>query len=105
MARAVRAGRPQDFGIGRLFWDMREAAIVADAASGRVLLWNPAAEALFGYAAAEIVGRTLEALMPEQLRARHRAGLARYAATGHGAYVEARSALELPALRKGGEEI
>jgi PAS domain-containing protein len=37
-----------DFGIGRLFGHIRDAVIVGDARTGRIVLWNPAAEALFG---------------------------------------------------------
>jgi PAS domain-containing protein len=54
--RMLRAVQPGDFGIGRLFWAIRDAAIVADAATGWVVLWNPAAERLFGYPAAEARG-------------------------------------------------
>ncbi len=70
--------QPRDLGIGRLFERVRDAVIVADAATGTIVLWNPAAETLFGYTAAEVVGRSIELLVPERLRARHREGLARY---------------------------
>ncbi|MBX3607946.1 MAG: PAS domain S-box protein [Piscinibacter sp.] len=44
------------------------AALVATDASGVVLLWNPAAEAIFGYAATEAIGRTLrELIVPADL--------------------------------------
>lgn len=59
------AATPEQFGIGRLFWRIREAVVVADAVSGRIVLWNPAAEALFGYRAAEAVGRSVELLIPD----------------------------------------
>ncbi len=39
---------PQDLGIGRLFERVRDAVIVADAHSGRIVLWNPAATEIFG---------------------------------------------------------
>ncbi|MBI2760166.1 MAG: PAS domain-containing sensor histidine kinase, partial [Chloroflexi bacterium] len=44
---------PHDFGIGQLFWRIREAVVVAEPLSGRIVLWNPPAEAIFGYTAAE----------------------------------------------------
>ena len=97
--------RPDDLGIGLLFWHMRDAVVVGEAASGRVVLWNPAAEALFGYPAAEAVGLPLEALVPERLRPAHRAGLAAFAATGCGRLLEAGEPVEVPALRRGGAEI
>ena len=97
--------RPEDLGIGLLFWHMRDAAVVGEAGSGRIALWNPAAEVLFGYPAAEAVGQPLEMLVPDALRNRHRDGIARFAATGRGPLVEADQPVEVPALRKGGEEI
>ncbi len=40
-------------------------AIVTRTPDGVVTSWNPAAEQLFGYAAAEMIGRTVDALVPE----------------------------------------
>jgi PAS domain-containing protein len=62
---------PHNLGIGRLFWAMREAVVVADAATGRIVLWNPAAEGMFGYTAGEAVGQLVEILVPRNLRAQH----------------------------------
>jgi PAS domain S-box-containing protein len=97
--------RPEDLGIGQLFWAMRDAVVVGDAATGRIVLWNPAAEALFGYTAAEALGRLIEILVPAALKDRHRAGLASFAATGSGVLIDAGAPVELPALRKGGDVI
>ena len=97
--------RPEDLGIGRLFWAIRDAVVVGDAASGRVELWSPSAELLFGYSASEAIGQPIEALIPAALRERHRAGLAHFASTGHGALIDAGAPVELPALHKSGETI
>jgi len=97
--------RPQDLGIGKLFERIRDAAIVADAESQRIVLWNPAATAIFGYSTSEALELRVEALVPEHLKGKHRAGIARYAETGYGPYIDSPRLLELPALRKGGEEI
>ena len=97
--------KPSDLGIGRLFGRVRDAVIVADAASGRIVLWNPAAETIFGYSAAEAVGLPVQALVPEYPQSRLRAQLAAYRATGHPPAIDADVALDLPALRKTGEEI
>ncbi len=97
--------RPQDLGIGHLFERVRDALIVADAHTGRIVLWNPAATETFGYSVSEAQEMKVEELVPERLRERHRAGLARYRQTGHGPYIGSRELLELPALRKSGEEI
>src|SRR5215211_4941690 len=95
---------PDDFGIGRLFARVRDAVIVADAASGRIVLWNPAAEAIFGYPAEEALGMEVAALMPPAERERHRAGLARFADTGRGPLVDSGRAVERPACTRDGEE-
>lgn len=52
---------------------MPDAVIVANV-NGVVTLWNPGAEALFGYAADEVLGRGLDVIIPERLRAGHREG-------------------------------
>src|SRR4028118_268825 len=96
---------PQDLGMGRLFESVRDAVIVADANTGGMVLWNPAAEAIFGYSAAEALGMSVEELVPDYLKARHRAGMAGYRDTGHGRYIDSNTALDLPAVRKSGEEI
>ena len=97
--------RPEAFGIGKLFWSIQEAVIVADAASGRILLWNPAAESIFGYTAAEATSLSVEVLVPPELKARHQAGLEHYAATGEGRVIGSSRSLELPALRKDGSQL
>lgn len=97
--------RPRDLGIGRLFEKVRDAVIVADAYTGRIVLWNPAATEIFGYSTFEALEMDVEALVPECLKERHRVGLSRYRDTGHGRYVDSRELLELPAVRKDGDEI
>jgi PAS domain S-box-containing protein len=97
--------RPQDLGIGHLFEHMRDAVIVADANTGRIVLWNSAATEIFGYSVSEALEMNVEELVPERLRERHQAGLARYRETGHGTYIDSRELLELPAVRKTGKGI
>src|SRR5215212_2583723 len=99
------AFRPQDLGIGQLFERVRDAVIVADAHTGRIVLWNSAATEIFGYSVSEALEMNVEELVPERLRVQHRRGLARYRETGHGRYIDSRELLELPAVRKTGEAI
>ena len=79
-----------------------DAVIVADP-EGRVRLWTPAAERIFGYAADEVMGRSLDLIIPERFRERHWTGyheVMRTGVTRYGADV-----LRVPAVRKGGEPI
>jgi PAS domain S-box-containing protein len=96
---------PEDLGIGKLFERIRDAVIVADAQSQQIVLWNPAAARMFGYSSSEALKLKVEALVPEPLKAQHQAGIARYAKTGHGPYIDSHEVLDLPAVKKDGEEI
>jgi PAS domain S-box-containing protein len=58
-----------------------EPIITIDEA-GAITSFSRAAEAVFGYAAAEVTGRNLKVLMPEPDRGRHDAYLRRYRETG-----------------------
>jgi two-component system sensor kinase FixL len=58
-----------------------DAIIVADA-RGLIESFNPAAERMFGYSAAEVVGRNLSILMPEPDSSRHDSYISRYLDTG-----------------------
>ena len=78
MPSPERVVRPQDLGIGTLFETVRDAVIVADAGTGRIVLWNGAATEIFGYSRSEALeGLDVEALVPKFLKERHRSGLSR----------------------------
>jgi PAS domain S-box-containing protein len=84
--------------------DAAHEAYVAMDAGGVIMAWNREAEKLFGWPEREAVGRTVEqTLVPERLRADHRRGLEHYLRTGEGPVLDKR--LELPALRRDGEEL
>ncbi len=86
----------------RLVAESRDAIIFADR-DGRIRLWNAGAAAMFGYEAAEMVGQTLDLIIPEALRARHNEGYARVMAEGRSKY--ASELLAVPGLKKDGSRI
>jgi len=80
----------------------QDAIIFADG-EGLIRLWNAGAEAVFGYPAAEALGRSLDLIIPENLRARHQEGYRRVMAAGATKY--ARDLLAVPGLRRDGGRI
>ena len=78
-------------------------AIVVAGADGIIRLWNPAAERIFGFAAAEAVGRSLDLIIPERYRERHWAGYREVMRTGQTRYGV--DVLRVPALRKDGRPL
>jgi PAS domain S-box-containing protein len=53
--------------------EMPDAVIFADR-EGAIRLWNRGAEAVFGYSAAEVLGNSLDVIIPERFRRAHWAG-------------------------------
>lgn len=60
-------------------------AIVTMDGQGIITGWNPRAERIFGWRAAEVIGKPVaEVIIPKALRESHRRGLERYLKTGEG---------------------
>jgi PAS domain S-box-containing protein len=78
-------------------------AIISVDAHQRVVLFNRAAEQLFGYSAAEAMGRPLDQFLPEEFRDAHRQHIARFGATGVTSR-SMRSPATLSAVRSNGEQ-
>ena len=79
-------------------------AVVFGDAQGIIRLWNAGAEAIFGFAAAEAVGQSMDIIIPERLRGRHWEGYHRTMATGVSRY-GAGDLLAVPAVTKDGRSI
>lgn len=62
-----------------------DAVIFADR-EGRIRLWNRGAELLFGYTATEVLGASLDVIIPERLRDAHWKGYDAALASGHTKY-------------------
>jgi PAS domain S-box-containing protein len=93
----------QSFELYRSLTDSASDAIITMDESSTILLANRATEEVFGYTSSELKGQSLMMLMPPAFRIRHEQALARYLETAkkhlnwHG--------MELPGLRKDGQEI
>jgi PAS domain S-box-containing protein len=58
-----------------------DAIVFADA-SGAIRVWNRGAEALFGFTADEVIGRSLDVIIPERFRHAHWEGFRRAIESG-----------------------
>jgi PAS domain S-box-containing protein len=94
-----------DLDVGVLFDRLLDAVVVARLSTGRIELWNPAAEKLFGFSAHEAIGQSIEIIMPPAIANVHRIGYERYLRTGHGLIIDAGAPVEMPARTKDGEDI
>jgi PAS domain S-box-containing protein len=78
-------------------------AVVLAGADGKIALWNPGAERLFGFTEAEALGQSLDLIVPEKYRERHWAGYREVMRTGQTHY--GAQVLRVPALRKDGSRL
>ncbi len=96
-----------DFDAGRfsriLAREAPDAVIYADR-EGVIRFWNGGAERIFGWSEKEVKGTLLDCIIPENLRARHRAGFEEMMRSGKTRY-GAGEVLAVPALSRGGKRI
>jgi len=105
LSEQVADATAADLDVGVLFERLLDAVVIAQVTTGRIVLWNPAAENLFGFSAQEAIGQSIEILMPAPIADIHRAGYERYLRTGHGLIIDAGAPVEMPARMKNGEQI
>lgn len=84
--------------------DSMPDAVVYSDAEGRIQFWNKGAEAIFGFAASEAIGQSLDIIIPPSLRKRHWDGYEQTMRTGVTRY-GAGDLLAVPAIRKDGTRI
>ena len=100
--RAVAALRESDARRGAILASALDAIVSIDH-TGRIIDFNPAAERVFGYARADVLGRAMaELIVPPALRAAHHTGFARHLATGESVIIGQR--IEIVARRADGSE-
>lgn len=78
-------------------------AVVVSNVAGKIILWNRAAEEMFGYTAAEALGQNLDIITPERFRERHWDGYHKSMKTGTTKY--GKQTLRVPAVHKDGHTL
>src|ERR1043165_11170 len=91
-------------GLGDALFNSASDAIIATDREGLITFWNPGAERIFGFSAAEAVGQSLDLIIPENLRSRHWTGYRHAMETGESRYGHG-DVLSVPGLTKDGRRI
>ena len=87
----------------RVVANMSDAVVYADA-EGTIRVWNAGAIRIFGFTEAEALGRSLDIIIPSNLRERHWHGFRETMKTGQSRYAGGQL-LSVPAIRKDGVRI
>lgn len=103
MALLSSARMRQDQRISQLIAETTTDAFVCSDAHSRIIHWNRAAEAMFGWTAREALGQQLDLIIPDRHREGHHGGMARLRARGPTKLVG--KTVEVPAVDKAGREI
>jgi PAS domain S-box-containing protein len=77
-----------DFNLFQAIVEQAPDAIIFADREGAIRVWNRGAEAVFGYAAAEVLGSSLDVIIPERLRRAHWEGFRRAVDTGQTKYAD-----------------
>lgn len=85
-----------------LIHTLGDAVVIADA-NCNIIYWNPSSERIFGFSAEEVLGRSMDMIVPERMRQRHNDGYAHSMKTGTTQY--GTKTLTVPALHKSGVSI
>lgn len=93
---------PHAIDFGRLVEVAGDAVVVSDA-DGAIVVWNRAAERIFGFSASEAIGQPLDLITPERQRQRHWDGYFKTMRTGVTRY--GADVLRVPAVHKDGRTL
>lgn len=100
--QADQALREREDMLSKIMGSAQDAILMLDN-HGNVVLWNAAAEKIFGYSNQEALGKNLHLLLaPSRLHEAHQDAFDRFSSTGEGEVIG--KTLELAALRKDGTE-
>jgi PAS domain S-box-containing protein len=88
--------------IAQLVQESPDIIMMADL-NGIIRYWNRGAEQIFGYAASEAVGQSLDLIIPENLRERHWEGYNRVMASGVTKYTT--GLLSSPGVKRDGSRV
>ncbi len=86
----------------QIFAGSGDAIVFADR-DGKIRLWNGGAEQIFGYGESDVLGSTLDLIVPERFRERHWEGYHRVVETGETQYGD--RLLSVPGIRRDGGRI
>ena len=92
----------QQVDLKQLIHAMGDAVVVSNE-DGKIILWNPAAEQMFGYTEAEALGKNLDIITPDRFRQRHWDGYHKSMETGTTKY--GKQTLRVPAVHKDGHTL
>jgi PAS domain S-box-containing protein len=101
--KAAEAGRDFAENRFRLVFEASSSALLMLDRSQRIVILNHRAEQLFGYRREDLLGQTVDQLLPESARAEHRGQVTRFFERPHSRAMSARN--NLFARRKDGREV
>jgi len=99
--QAEAALRASEMRFRRLAESSNEGIVSIDA-RGLIVFWNRGAQNIFGYWNDEVIGKSVQLLMPERYKSKHERGFARYLETGEARIIG--TTVEVEGVRKDGTE-